>query len=937
MGVKPYYPDKDPMTVGVGRSGRVADVVAEDTGSVTGVGSRPGGTDVAAADTLDFVLRQVAAGMQGGVPPQQFLDNIYAASRQLGNRAFLRWVSELRTRGRDTGSHTVAAGGGQAQQTACPAALSGPLQLMPKKRKKKEDVVEAGSEVAAQAGGDARTEAEPGARLLEAQSKEAMVAPGEKKKKKSRVKMALSALRCEGVEAFRGYIEAEIGEADLLRTLVERITRAQDLGSIKEAALKAVQTRLRSLSPEVGPGIAATSEPGPAKDPERPVVAQIKTVLSTREKALFEACFRGNLMRFKSLLRYGNIDINMDSQFGTLLGLAANKGHAAIVSDLLSRPGIEVNRIMQNSGLTPLFCVALKGHSRVVELLLAAHGIDVNQACRDGNTPLRVAVAEGHEEIVKLLLAFPKINVNSPTLEAPLFIAVYSKHEDIVRLLLDMPNVNIDERMKEGVTALFYAARNNLTGIVEQLVRRGANVNQAVITGTTPLCSAAKRGHLQVVRILLQAPAIAVDQATDDGVTPVAIASQEGHNDIVRLLLMKGADPNIKHVSGITPLHLAGMCGHTAIVEMLLRVGSDMDVEVETEGERYTPYSLAQLAGRREVMSVLTAYRRGTEQDPDRLETLSPCLRLQGRALHVLSRGQALEVEPEWTTPPTTPPPEWTTPPTKPPPDRLTPPTTLLQPSTVSIAQPVETVAISAVLPENSGKSSVVPAVMPEAMEREVRGEMALADRATAGAAAELSPLAQVQDALRQQVLGKLRDDNLEPLEGIRLLVDVNASTDIDVLCALYNRLAHIERHKERARRRGRRREQLSVAVGALAADPASAGAPLFALDGREGLDAEGVEGEIRAYLEQRYHRFVGQALNDMEFGRGKRTTGYPGMWHASAGISGVGSCSVFYYSDEETQRIRIVGIGHHVGRAAYRLDYATAELGEPGRILRIA
>ena len=949
MGVKPYYPDKDPMTVGVGRSGRVADVVAEDTRSVTGVGSRPGGTDVAAADTLDLVLRQVAAGMQGGVPPQQFLDNIYAAGRQLGNRAFLRWVSELRTRGRDTGSHTVAAGGGQAQQTACPDALSGPLQLMPKKKKKKADPdapetqqeappdTGAAAMPGAQATPDAPAVAEKTATPAREEAGETTGAVEKKKRKKSRVQVALNILRSENVAAFASYIEAEIAETELLHNLRARITRAQDLGSIKEAALKAVRTRLRSLSPEVGPGIAATSEPGPAKDPESPVVAQLKTQLNRRERDLFEACLKGDVRKFKRLLRHGNIDINMDSQFGTPLGLAAYKGHAAIVSELLSRPGIEVNRIMQKSGLTPLYCVAIKGHSRVVKLLLAVHGIDVNQACRDGKTPLCAAVAEGHEEIVKLLLAFPKINVNSPTLQTPLFIAVYSGHEDIVRLLLDMPNIDIDERMKEGVTALFHAARNNLTGIVEQLVRRGANVNQAVISGTTPLCSAAKRGHLQVVRILLQAPAIAVDQATDDGVTPVAIAAQEGHKDIVRLLLMKGADPNIKHVSGITPLHLAGMCGHTAIVEMLLRAGSDMDVEVETEGERYTPYSLAQLAGRREVMSVLTAYRRATGQDPDRLETLSPCLRLQGRALHVLSRGQALEVEPEWTTPPTTPPPEWTTPPTKPPPDRLTPPTTLLQPSTVSIAQPVGTVAISAVLPENSGKSSVVPAVMPEAMEREVRGEMALADRATAGAAAELSPLAQAQDALRQEVLRKLEQDNLEPLEGIRLLEDVNASTDIDVLCALYNRLAHIERHKERARRRGRRREQLSVAVGALAADPASAGAPLFVLGGREGLDAEGVEGEIRAYLEQRYHRFVGQALNDMEFGRGKRTTGYPGMWHASAGISGVGSCSVFYYSDEEAQRIRIVGIGHHVGRAAYRLDYATAALGGPGRILRIA
>ena len=92
-----------------------------------------------------------------------------------------------------------------------------------------------------------------------------------------------------------------------------------------------------------------------------------------------------------------------------------------------------------------------------------------------------------------------------------------------------------------------------------------------------------------------------------------------------------------------------------------------------------------------------------------------------------------------------------------------------------------------------------------------------------------------------------------------------------------------------------------------------------------------------KKHLHQRYHRFVSQAVNDMEFGRGKRTTGYPELWHASAGIPGVGSCSVFYYLDTAQNRIRIVGIGRHVGRAEYRLDYTAEELGGAGPILRVA
>ena len=89
-----------------------------------------------------------------------------------------------------------------------------------------------------------------------------------------------------------------------------------------------------------------------------------------------------------------------------------------------------------------------------------------------------------------------------------------------------------------------------------------------------------------------------------------------------------------------------------------------------------------------------------------------------------------------------------------------------------------------------------------------------------------------------------------------------------------------------------------------------------------------------RTYLEQSHHRFVSQAVNDMEFGRGKPTTGHPGLLHASAGIADVGSCSVFFYIDAEQKLIRIVGIEHHPNRETYRLDYTVDELGGSGRTL---
>ena len=684
-----------------------------------------------------------------------------------------------------------------------------------------------------------------------------------------------------------------------------------------------VDARVRSLVREHVPASQRAASSAPGTVVQEPVVAPVTAELSLRESALLLACYRGNVAKVKRLLKYGHVDVNSDNS-GPFLCFAAFRGQTAVVRHLLSVPRIDVNHAFPG-GVTPLYFAAQQRRVEIVRRLLAVRGIDVNAATDENATPLMVATEEGHADVVKMLLAVPGIKVNCPTLEehiTPLYIASERGHVDVVRLLLDAPDIDIEMRSAVGATPLFVAAQQGFPAVVEELARRGANVNTTFSTGVTPLCKAVERGHVQVVRTLLRSPAIAVNQAREDCVTALSVAAHGGHEGIVRLLIRKGADPNTGNASVLTPLQHACIRGHTAVVRMLLDAGAFVDATFESEGRKYTPYGLAELGGRREVMYLLAAHRGSRQHALPRLESLS---KADGF---------------EWSTPPTTPPPEWSTPATTPPPEWTTPPTTP-PPEWFAPSTPMP-----CALPEPPGEPSSVPRcgrhalagvpadATPAVAAAESRSPVALGSRPNR--AETPSPLAQVKDALRREVLGKLEDDNLEPLEGVRLLEEVNASTDIDGLCSLYNRMARTERQKEQARRRVRRRERFSVIPGAPQARPRP-GTPVFTLGGKSGLDADGVEDEIRQHLDQAYHRFVCQAVNDMAFGRGKATPGYRGVWHASAGIAGVGSCSLFYSSNEETQRIGIVGIGHHVGSAAYRLEYASGELGGPGRILRLA
>jgi uncharacterized protein len=74
--------------------------------------------------------------------------------------------------------------------------------------------------------------------------------------------------------------------------------------------------------------------------------------------------------------------------------------------------------------------------------------------------------------------------------------------------------------------------------------------------GLSPLLIASLKGHIEIVRLLLENNAD-VDIKTDLGATALMIAAANGHTEIVRLLLEKGANASLRNSNGKTAADVA--------------------------------------------------------------------------------------------------------------------------------------------------------------------------------------------------------------------------------------------------------------------------------------------------------------------------------------------------------------------------------------------
>ena len=152
------------------------------------------------------------------------------------------------------------------------------------------------------------------------------------------------------------------------------------------------------------------------------------------------------------------------------------------------------------------------------------------------------------EQVQQLLERGFDPNSPNPKGQPALMAAMQQSSNKVVDLLVNWPTTNLSIKNPQGETPLMLAALNNKLPLAKLLILRGADVNQA---GWTPLHYAATRGHIEMMRLMIDNSAY-LDAESPNGTTPLMMAAHYGTPMAVKLLLEEGADPRLKNKLGLS-------------------------------------------------------------------------------------------------------------------------------------------------------------------------------------------------------------------------------------------------------------------------------------------------------------------------------------------------------------------------------------------------
>ena len=223
-------------------------------------------------------------------------------------------------------------------------------------------------------------------------------------------------------------------------------------------------------------------------------------------------------------------------------------------------------------------------------------------------------------------------------------IASLLRDTGFVKILLDKGCS--EEKDQEGYTPLMSAAKKGHSDVVQMLLHLHSNVKAGNDNQWTALMFAAYYNKQNVISLLLRhnGEKTHIDAKNIDGSTALMHAASQGHVAVVEALLAADADVECRSDTGHRPLMLGAKNGHVTVVEVLLRHNAALEA---TNNHQSTALLLAVLGEHIEMVKMLL--ENGANKDArdsegrDAIEIAIACPPLQ-TLLKTWTTGQSQEI-----------------------------------------------------------------------------------------------------------------------------------------------------------------------------------------------------------------------------------------------------------------------------------------------------
>ena len=284
------------------------------------------------------------------------------------------------------------------------------------------------------------------------------------------------------------------------------------------------------------------------------------------------AARKGRFNLCKMLIDKHKFDLHMtDNEGCTEVLYSTSSGNYELVAYFVE---MEADiHLKTDDGRTCLHIAARKEHFNLFKMLIDKHKVDLHITDNEGWTAVHCSSQSGNYELVAYFVEMgADIHLKTDDGRNCLHIAALQGHLNLCKMLIDKHKFDLHMTDNEGCTAVLYSAPSGNYELVAYFVEMGADIHLKRGDGRTCLHIAARKGHFNLCKMLIDKHKVDLHDTDNEGWTAVHCSSQSGNYELVAYFVEMGADIHLKTDDGRNCLHIAAREGHLRLCKYFLEI-----------------------------------------------------------------------------------------------------------------------------------------------------------------------------------------------------------------------------------------------------------------------------------------------------------------------------------------------------------------------------